>query len=96
MHLAIYSYSSIYIILKYIIYGTKSEPCFEQTKHVVQAMIVLKGFGGVGFVLGSYAGAILLVINRVLKKVDRIFFQSQLFFNPSTGSELACFYTCIV
>ena len=30
---------------------TKTEFCVEQTKHVVLAAIVLKGFGGVGFIL---------------------------------------------
>lgn len=40
----------------------KNEPCFEQTKNVVVAVIFLKGFGGLGFIFGSNAGAILLVI----------------------------------
>ena len=30
---------------------TKTEFCLEQTKHVVLAAIVLKGFGGVSFIL---------------------------------------------
>ncbi|CAH1431829.1 unnamed protein product [Lactuca virosa] len=36
------------------------------TKHVVSAVIVLKGFGGVGFIFGSYAGAILLVLHQLV------------------------------
>ncbi|KAI3782992.1 hypothetical protein L2E82_13053 [Cichorium intybus] len=36
------------------------------TKHVVQAVIVLKGFGGVGFVFGSYAGALLLILHQLV------------------------------
>ncbi|PWA45396.1 HR-like lesion-inducer [Artemisia annua] len=36
------------------------------TKTVVQAIIVLKAFGGVGFVFGSYAGALLLVLHQLV------------------------------
>ncbi|KAD3068583.1 hypothetical protein E3N88_36463 [Mikania micrantha] len=36
------------------------------TKHVVVAMIVLQGLGGVGFIFGSYLGAILLVLHQLL------------------------------
>ncbi|KVI12408.1 HR-like lesion-inducer [Cynara cardunculus var. scolymus] len=36
------------------------------TKHVVLAAIVLKGFGGVGFIFGSYAGSILLVLHQLI------------------------------
>ncbi|KAI3773023.1 hypothetical protein L6452_04220 [Arctium lappa] len=36
------------------------------TKHVVLAAIVLKGFGGVGFIFGSYAGSILLVLHQLV------------------------------
>ncbi|KAK9055730.1 hypothetical protein SSX86_026815 [Deinandra increscens subsp. villosa] len=37
-----------------------------ETKHVVMTMIVLQGFGGVGFVFGSYLGAILLVLYQLV------------------------------
>lgn len=40
--------------------------CFEQTKHVLSAVIVIKGFGGVGFILGRYDGENLLVINHII------------------------------
>ena len=49
---------------------TKTEFCLEQTKHVVLAAIVFEGFGGVGFIFGSYGGAILLVIYHVPQIFD--------------------------
>ncbi|XP_076942870.1 uncharacterized protein LOC143612889 [Bidens hawaiensis] len=36
------------------------------TKHVVATMIVLQGLGGVGFIFGSYLGAILLVLHQLM------------------------------
>ncbi|MFS7930632.1 putative HR-like lesion-inducer [Helianthus anomalus] len=36
------------------------------TKHVVVAMIVLQGFGGVAFIFGSYLGAILLALHQLI------------------------------
>ncbi|KAI7730136.1 hypothetical protein M8C21_001424 [Ambrosia artemisiifolia] len=36
------------------------------TKHVVVAMIVLQGFGGIGFIFGSYLGAILLALHQLI------------------------------
>ncbi|MFS8026428.1 putative HR-like lesion-inducer [Helianthus anomalus] len=36
------------------------------TKHVVVAMIVLQGFGGVAFIFGSYLGAILLAMHQLV------------------------------
>ncbi|KAI7730133.1 hypothetical protein M8C21_001421, partial [Ambrosia artemisiifolia] len=36
------------------------------TKHVVVAMIVLQGFGGIGFIFGSYLGALLLALHQLI------------------------------
>ncbi|XP_076883510.1 uncharacterized protein LOC143532307 [Bidens hawaiensis] len=36
------------------------------TKHVVATMIVLQGLGGVGFIFGSYLGAILLALHQLI------------------------------
>ncbi|KAI3741931.1 hypothetical protein L1987_59610 [Smallanthus sonchifolius] len=36
------------------------------TKHVVMTMIVLQGLGGIGFIFGSYLGAILLVLHQLV------------------------------
>ncbi|KAI3801054.1 hypothetical protein L1987_29155 [Smallanthus sonchifolius] len=36
------------------------------TKRVVMTMIFLQGFGGIGFIFGSYLGAILLVLHQLV------------------------------